>query len=792
MPQKAVEEARALRQLWQQLAPQVKTQAAWAAKLGISEFQLSRALRSDKGKYCSPEIRQRIAQWLGAQCADAAALAQALAASGWVLTPEEQVLAEAHLQCWQAAVFAWAPPIFAPVLGRAAELAALEAAVLAQGAAALSVLVVQGVPGIGKSALVSQLLRQPEVQRRFPLSARIWLSLDGQDETFLWTELAQALQVALPRLADPTRQLQAWRQAVLRELGERPVLIVLDGVSSPLPLRGWTQRRAARLVLTTPRLDALEPDSRVWEQFVWKLPLGVLAPAAAVAVLTQDVSEPLAPDVQAQLLSVLGGVPLALHLANRLAQQDQGWRWLAQELTPLNAAQYLDLYPGEAVAPEQERQVGVARALGWSYQRLQPAAQAVFRGLGFLSLPLETAALRALLPEVEVGAALRSLQQWGLVTLQGAEYQMHSLVQGYARQLLVQVDEAKLPEWQAWFVAYYAERLAAWRAELEVRLAEGRLAPLPLPTEVWGRGYKYALAQGAYAAAVQFLYALEFEARASCRREAVADWYAAWQAAEVPAAWQLEGLLLWAKLWTRVGDLTETEVCLRRAHALWTPQDAPMWEAEIVISLFGLYLDTGQLGRAMGVWRKHRLDTWVAQDPTNPRYLFLLLDGIRLASQIGNVKLVEQLWPQVPLPEALPDAWHRALLCVRRGAQLHAWGEYAAAWETLQQGLSAAELSGDELTWCQCAMQGVEALLNLERKSAARALWEQAAPRVAAVGGLELQWLRVTNLVHSAYGEWEAAAAAEAAGEALLWGRGGPQLTLFVPPGAERRRRRRH
>lgn len=240
----------------------------------------------------------------------------------------------AYLSARAASVPLLLPPRPAHLVGRDGELRALADTLDTMPAGVLSV---TGMPGVGKTALAAAALHALAGDAR----ARVRLFPDGiasftcsgrhgaQDMLALLHDIQAVFaphaagddtpatdEGALAHALDGTRAALAGKSA----------LLLLDGVTPRLPLRplldallatgdaadGVGSGRGKRVVLLTSAYAPAHPA------VVWRLPLGPLAPSAALALFTWHLGRPLAGDERepAELLCrSVGHLPLAIELA---------------------------------------------------------------------------------------------------------------------------------------------------------------------------------------------------------------------------------------------------------------------------------------------------------------------------------------------------------------------------------------------------------------------------------------------------------------------------------------------
>ncbi|WFE58510.1 helix-turn-helix domain-containing protein [Micromonospora sp. WMMD712] len=325
------------------------------------------------------------------------------------------------------------PGDLADFAGRAGELRRLAGAAEAAGRAGVSrVVVVSGVPGVGKSSLVVHAAH--EQAHRFP-GGPLFVDLRGMDDEP--TTLAQALDQLLTALgvtaAPPSTDagLTLWRTLA----ADRRGLLVLDDARDEAQVRPLLPGGPGWLVLVSSRnaLAGLVGADR--------MPLGVLSDAETRALLAASVGGGrIAVDSQAaaELGRLCGGLPLALRAAvNRLAVRPE---WSAQCFVERlrDERRRLDLL--------RAGDIQVRGAFERSYRLLDPAVRRTFRLLGVAPLAQCTAPVAAALSGEPVPVAedrLDRLVDAGLLGVGTApgRYVLHPLLALFAAERLAG-DEA--------------------------------------------------------------------------------------------------------------------------------------------------------------------------------------------------------------------------------------------------------------------------------------------------------------------------------------------------------------
>jgi tetratricopeptide (TPR) repeat protein len=348
------------------------------------------------------------------------------------------------------------PPIPGHFTGRAADAARVMEAIFGapdQGRA--PVVLVHGLPGIGKTALAVQVAHA--LRSRFSggcLFVRFGSVGDAPPADLMHARLLRRLGVSAGAI--PAEPAEA-RALYLSVLYRRPVLIIADGVSSAEPARSLQAASPACAVIATSRsrLDALDDCRRVR--------LGPL-PADDAAAVFLAVAAPLpggdpesypAADL-ARVTAACGGVPLALRIA--AAKFRDSGRTIADLAAALEdpATVWAELDDGER---------SVHRTLRTEYEALPASRQ---RTLTMLALHPRSPASRhavgwlADAPPRAVTAELAALAARDLITLGPAgQASTPGLIRALALGVADWLDEPARSEARQRMVSGYARTAAA-------------------------------------------------------------------------------------------------------------------------------------------------------------------------------------------------------------------------------------------------------------------------------------------------------------------------------------------
>ncbi|KOG12439.1 MULTISPECIES: helix-turn-helix domain-containing protein [Streptomyces] len=403
--------------------------------------------------------------------------------------------------------------------GREPELALLrEAAKRARAGGELSVWVVSGPPGCGKTTLA--LKAAADLAEEFP-DGRFVVDLHGVDgpvdtgEALL--KLLKALGVSDRRLVCEDAQ---GRAGLLRALlGDRRCLVVLDNARDEGQVRALLPEGGRSLVLVTSRrpLTGLEDVDR--------LALSEMPQDEAVDLLRRILGEERADaeaEAVAQVAELCGRLPLALRVAGNWLTVRSGWtvdhlvRRLADEERRLGA-----LAAGD---------VRVEAAFELSYRQLTGQAARMLRLLSLVPGPDMTAAYGAALTATDIFEAedvMEELVEAGLLqaTFTG-RYQLHDLLRLFARARLSREEEPgereaaddRLRAWLLetavvagrWYKPKHEARPVSWQALVPLESAEEARSWLQIEAPSWLAALRGAAHRGEHTQVVETAHAMEW------------------------------------------------------------------------------------------------------------------------------------------------------------------------------------------------------------------------------------------------------------------------------------------
>jgi tetratricopeptide (TPR) repeat protein len=325
--------------------------------------------------------------------------------------------------------------------GREPELAALESITLAEGSRAVIISAIDGVAGIGKTALAVHFAHR--VAAAFP-DGQLYVNLRGFDPDQpplpphdVLVRFLRALGTDPPQTPTDLDELAGVYRSLL---SGRRVLIVLDNAATAKQIRPLLPGRAGCLALVTSRNRLSGVVARDGAQ---RLTLDVLPPAEAVALLARVIgSERVAaePDAAYALARLCGWLPLALRISGDRAAAHRHFKLadLVDELT--HEHDRLDILSAD------EETTQVRAVFSWSYRALPSEQARAFRLLSLHAGQDISAAAAATL----IGATISETRQL-LANLTGGHlleetgrgrYQFHDLIRVYAAEC-AQISESE-------------------------------------------------------------------------------------------------------------------------------------------------------------------------------------------------------------------------------------------------------------------------------------------------------------------------------------------------------------
>ena len=323
------------------------------------------------------------------------------------------------------------PPETAGFVGRDDELALIAG----EPADTPQVTVIEGMPGVGKTALAVRAARA--VADRYP-DGMFYLSFHTHDPGSASLDSAEALHRLLQMLNVPAPQIPdglGKRAALWRaELSRRRAVVILDDAARRDQVRPLLPTTGRSLILITARRRLPElQGARV-------LTLDVLPPDDAATLFTQLAGPERTGDEAevATAVGLCGRLPLAIQLtAGRLAQ---GHRLQLADLVEEMSQPRTGLGGTDTASPE------VMSAFDLSYGALEPDHQRFFRRLGVSPGPHVSLQAAAALGDCTLAEAEKSvnalLDHHLLVRDHAGLFRFHDLIREYAAVRAAQDDPA--------------------------------------------------------------------------------------------------------------------------------------------------------------------------------------------------------------------------------------------------------------------------------------------------------------------------------------------------------------
>lgn len=331
------------------------------------------------------------------------------------------------------------PPMPAMVIGREDTLQDLKQR-LGVGQSQLShrLIVVQGLPGIGKTTLTAALAHDLRVQQHFQ-DGILWASLGQTPDLFaILMRWGQALGVdGLSHVRHVTEATDILSQA----LQDQQMLIIVDDIWDETHFTALNVGGRNSMVLVTTRLNRVAQALVTRQNDLYKIP--ILSDEQALDLLHTLAPDAVAtyPDALRDLVHDLEGLPLALQVAGRLLREEHALGWGVHELLDSlrNDTRLL-----QAHAPLDRQSVDdvpqtVSALLALSTNTLDDQTRKRFALLGvFAPKPaiFELDAMQAVWGVEDARSTVRRLVERGLLdVVPGGEFQMHALLVQHARAM---------------------------------------------------------------------------------------------------------------------------------------------------------------------------------------------------------------------------------------------------------------------------------------------------------------------------------------------------------------------
>jgi DNA-binding SARP family transcriptional activator/tetratricopeptide (TPR) repeat protein/transcriptional regulator with XRE-family HTH domain len=399
------------------------------------------------------------------------------------------------------------PPDIGDFVGRASELAMLDELLPVEGDTAVAVL--SGTAGVGKTALAIRWAHHVEAE--FP-DGQLYANLRGFS-TGRPVPPVEVLAEFLGALGLPAGEIPPKQDAAAAlyrsSLADRRMLVVLDNALDADQVRPLLPSGSGSIVLVTSRhvLNGLVVSHGARQQTLAPLP-----PTEAIELVTRILgadrvaAEPEAAD---GLVAECAGLPLALRIAAANVRVEEH----------LDIAEYVaELRSGDrltSLAVGDDPAASVRVAFDWSYERLSPPVQRLFRYLSLMPGPDVTAEAAAALTGTHPGQTrwwLRSLAEAHLLDRSGPRrYALHDLLRAYSAERAQAVEPeserdaaiGRLLDWYLHSMIAALEMLAPTAMRLPTPPADPGL-PLVRPADRTEAGNWLAAERRSLVAAVTF------------------------------------------------------------------------------------------------------------------------------------------------------------------------------------------------------------------------------------------------------------------------------------------------
>lgn len=399
-------------------------------------------------------------------------------------SPEQRQPAREAGQGPQMVVPAQLPADIPDFTGRTTELDQLAALIPADARAALSVPIaaVVGTAGVGKTALAVHWAHR--VARHFP-DGQMYVDLHGYGADSpippakALSQLLRALGIEPDHIPiDVDEAVRMYRSL----LATRRMLIVLDNAANSEQVRPLLPGCRSCVVLVTSR-DRLA--GLVAREGVRRVTLDVLPRTEAEALLIHIIGADRTgsqPDGVGRLADRCANLPLALRITAANIINDP---YISVDDYAAALSRGL-----RAMRADDDEQAAVGRAFDFSYQRLTPAAQKMFRLLGLVPGPDVTVSAAAAVGGLLSGDAKELLERLAAAHLvqqhQASRYRFHDLLRLYARERSLAEDtkpeqELAIRRLLSWYLARVddaAKRLYPHTLRLSAPPPEFELADL--------------------------------------------------------------------------------------------------------------------------------------------------------------------------------------------------------------------------------------------------------------------------------------------------------------------------
>ena len=322
-------------------------------------------------------------------------------------------------------------------VGRADELAAARAALTAPAGASAPVLVISGLPGVGKSAFAVRLAH--EVRTRYP-DGQLFIDLHGYSE-HMPLNPARVLSRILPTLGLPSTQvptdLEDLTNTYRSLVADRRILLVLDNAANAKQVSDLIPASAGSAVLITSRSQMPSLAALSGARLLSLAPLSPREAEQLIRSILATAPEPGDTEI-GQLVELCGYLPLAMRIAATAYLHNS--RPLPDFITELEQH---DRLAALTIADDPRATVRAVFAL--SYRTLSADAARLFRRLSLVPGPDFCRSCAQHVADVSPAQAEQSLGELTAASLiqpgRPRHYRFHDLVRLYAHDRCVTEDD---------------------------------------------------------------------------------------------------------------------------------------------------------------------------------------------------------------------------------------------------------------------------------------------------------------------------------------------------------------
>jgi DNA-binding SARP family transcriptional activator/predicted negative regulator of RcsB-dependent stress response len=322
-------------------------------------------------------------------------------------------------------------------IGRSSELATARAALTAPSGGGAPVLVVSGMPGVGKSAFAVKLAH--EIRNRFP-DGQLFIDLHGYSEHSPLSP-ARVLSRILPALGLPSTQvptdLEDLTNTYRSLVADRRILLVLDNAANAQQIHNLIPAAPESAVLITSRSQMPSLAALTGARLLPLLPLAARDAERLVRTILTAAPKPADTDI-AQIIELCGALPLAMRVAATAYLHSA--RPLPEFITELERHDRLS-----ALTIADDPRATVRAVFDLSYRTLTAAAARLFRLLSLVPGPdfcRSCAQHVADISPTKADLLLGELRAASLIQPgRPRHYRFHDLVRLYAHDRCVTEDD---------------------------------------------------------------------------------------------------------------------------------------------------------------------------------------------------------------------------------------------------------------------------------------------------------------------------------------------------------------